>query len=466
MTTLTRRRMLKALSAVGTYGAFGRLLQSEVAHAQTAPPLRFVAFFTAHGQAPEYWRPRGGETDFDISYPDAMLAPLARHRSKLLVLDGLDYRVLYEQGSKTGHEGGPVAFLTGSKLVSTSGEDLPTSESLDQRLASVLGASTRFRSLQLINFQRFGNQYVYNTLSYRSDGSRVPFERDPYAVYLRLFGDMAGDPAQAAAALAKKKSLLDFLLTDANRLRERIGTYERQKVDVHMDALRDIERRISSGFGLGCVKPLEPPDYGTNGTSALNDEARVPELTRLHLDLLARAFACDLTRFVTMPLFTETSMPWLGIDYDIHNEVAHRLGADDPIERTRVRLELSRIQRWWGEQVAYFMDLLASIPEGSGSVLDNTLILWGNELGDPNAHSNLGIPTVLAGGAGGKFRMGRYLRLRPDGDDLLPGNFSIGQPTPKLVPHNKLLVSIAQAFGVNVSTFGHTGYTGTLPGLT
>ena len=461
MSTLSRRRLLEAMSALGAYGAFGRLLQGELALAQTAPPpLRLVVFFTPHGQAPEYWRPQGGETDFSISYPNAMLAPLERHRSRLLVLDGLDYRVLYEQGAKTGHEGGPVAFLTGSRLVTTTGDERPASASLDQALASAFGSRTRFRSLELLAFQQFPGQSVYNTVSFRADGTRVPFERDPAKVYLRLFGDMAGDPAQAGAALARKQSLLDFLLADANRLSTQLGAQERLKMDAHMEALRDIERRLQAGFGVGCVKPTAP------STGNLGDNNNMPALTRLQMGLIARAFACDLTRFVTMPIMPESTMPWIGVNVDIHNEIAHRVDAADPAERTRVRLELAKVQTWYAEQMAWFMDALASIPEGSGSVLDNTLIVWGNELGDPAGHSNIGVPTVLMGGAGGKFRMGRYLRLRPDDPNLLQGWSNFGDPAPKLVAHNRLLVSIAQAFGLQVDTFGHPAYTGTLNGLT
>ncbi len=460
MTPLSRRRLLQGAGSLAGMAAFARLFQAEEAHAQTAPPLRFVAIFTPHGMVPEHWVPRGGELDFDLDFEGSMLRPLQAHRSRLLVLDGLDYRVLYERGN-TGHEGGPVTFLTGSQVSTATGEELPLGDSLDQRLATALGAATRFRSLALNAYEQFGGQHVYNTISFRADGSRVPFERSPAALYARLFGDMVDDSSGAAAALARKRSLLDFVLGDAQRLRTRLGGPERSKLDAHLQALRDIERRLGAGYGAGCVKPPAPPELDV---AQLGELARVPELTQLHLALVARAFACDLTRFVTFTC-SPPSMPWLGITQDIHNDIAHVVDSSDAGERSAARLRLSRVQQWHAQQVAGFLDLLAAIPEGSGSVLDNTLVLWGNELGNPAAHASLGIPTVLAGGAGGRFRMGRFLRLRP-AEGPLEGWSGPGAPAPRLVPHNRLLVSIAQAFGLETNTFGHPDYSGTLAGLT
>jgi hypothetical protein len=483
---LSRRNLLKLLGGSAAALPLANLLGTSDAHAQTtAPPLRFVAIFTPHGCLPEFWNPQSTgatDADFTLDFPNSMLLPLQPHRSKLLVVDGLDYRVLYEHGL-TGHEGAPVTFLTGSKVNTASGDDLPESASLDQVLGNTIGGGTKFRSLQLNAWEQFGGQHVYNSISFTANGSRVPFERDPAAVYQRLFGNApppAADPAEADRLIARRKSLLGFLTKDATRLRDRLAGEERQKLEAHLEALADIERRIGSlstspnpaptpvPSTEACSAGVVPPQYGLG---ELGNLARLPELTKLHMDMITRAFACDFTRVATITI-SAPSMPWVTaadgskITEDVHNDLAHRLDVTTEPLRTQIRTKMVAAQRWYAEQVAYLMTQLASVQEGSGTALDNTIILWGNELGDASGHMNVRVPTVLAGGAGGRFRMGRFIHARPAGSNPLSGWAGPGSPLPGAVAHNKLLVSIAQAFGVNVNTFGHPDYTGPLAGLT
>jgi hypothetical protein len=474
---LSRRSLLKTLAGSAAALPLANLLGTTDAHAQgTTPPLRFIAIFTPHGCLPEFWNPQGSETEFTLDFPNSMLSPLEVHKNRLLVLDGLDYRVLYEHGL-TGHEGAPVTFLTGSKVSTASGDDLPQSASLDQVLGNAIGGTTKFRSIQLNAWEQFGGQHVYNSISFTANGSRVPFERDPAAVYQRLFGNVpppAADPAEALKLVARRRSVLDFLVKDATRLQSRLAAEERQKLEAHLEALRDIERRLGSlgtspndpaptpvPAEAACGSGTVPPAYGLDQLGNLNN---MPTLTRLHMDLIARAFACDLTRVVTMTI-PGPSMPWINVTEDVHNDLAHRLDVTQEPLRTQIRTKMASVQRWYAEQVAYLMTQLASVQEGSGTALDNTLILWGNEMGDATGHMNVRVPTVLAGGAGGRFRMGRFLRLRP-GTDPLSRWSGPGTPLPGAVAHNRLLVSIANAFGVNVNTFGHPDYAGPLPGLT
>lgn len=455
----SRRAFLKAMGAFGLAMPFARLLKSDIAHAADSAPLRFIALFTPHGLLPEYWTPKNGETDFAIDYENSFLGPLANHRSKLLVIDGLDYRVLYEY-RQSGHEGGPVTFLTGSQMSSS---EQPLSISLDQAIADKLTGVTKFRSLELLAFQQFAGQHVYNTISFSKTGTRQPFERDPANVYQRLFADLVvGAPSpEQQAALARKKSLLAYLNKDVKRLQGRLAGPERQKLDAHLTAIESIERRLS-GPGAGCTKPTAPAKQ----TSAyLGNAANWPAILKLHFDLVAQAFACDLTRVVTMPILAAPNMPWLGLTESIHDDIAHQIDLSDAAARAAVRLKMVKVQRWYAEQVAYLMDRLAEIPEGNGTVLDNTIILWGNELGNPAGHSSVGIPTVLAGGAGGKLRMGRFLRLRP-GVNPLAGWGNFGDKAPNAVAHNKLLVSLAKCFGITGETFGQPDYVGELAGLT
>jgi hypothetical protein len=171
----------------------------------------------------------------------------------------------------------------------------------------------------------------------------------------------------------------------------------------------------------------------------------------------------DLTRVVTL-FMAGPPMPWLDIHEDVHHNIAHMLDSGTASQREATRLRMVKVQLWYTRQVAYLMDQLAAVPAGNGTALDNTVILWGNELANPAGHTGVGVPMVLAGGAGGRFRMGRYLRLRPGVDPL--STWTGSGILQGAVAHNKLLVSIANAFGLpKRTTFGHPDYLGELPGL-
>ncbi len=459
----SRRSFLKLMGGAGAMAGFTRLLWPSVCEAQTAPPLRFVAIWSLHGKLDEFWAPKNGETDFDINYADCSMQPLHPFRDQLLILDGLDYRVLYEHGT-SGHEGGPVTFLTGSPLTMASGEGLPTSESLDQYLAGKVGGATRFRSLQLNCYSAFGGQTIYDSLSFGPGGVRQPWERDPVKVYTRVFAAlMTGAPSAAEVrAAARKKSLIDFLVRDATRLQSRLAGPERLKLDAHLSALRDIEKRLTGGGGGMCSKPAQPAQQSQ---SQLGNIDRVPQNTTLLYDLAAQALACDLTRVITIGMLPQPSAPWLGITESLHDDLAHRVNEPNATTRAEIRGKLNKFHRWNAEQVAHLLGALKGVNEGMGNVLDHSIVVWGNELGDPDVHASHTVPWVLAGGANGKFRMGRYLKLRP-GKDPLDGWDGLGTKAPSAVAHNQVLVSIAQAFDQPITTFGHPDYSGPMSALT
>ena len=454
----SRRSFLKLMGSAGAMAGFTRLLWPSVCEAQVTSPLRFVALWTHHGKLDEFWRPKNGETDFDIDFPNSTLQPLQPFRDQLMILDGLDYRVLYEYGN-SGHEGGPVTFLTGSPMTMVSGEPLPKTESLDQFLAARLGGATRFRSLQLMTYSVFGGQGNGDSLSFTAGGTRVPWERDPRRIWTRVFGSlMTGAPSEAELrATSRRKSLLDYLVRDAQRLQSRLAGPERVKLDAHLSALRDIEKRIEGGGGM-CSRPAQPAQQTT---TQLGDTDRVPMNTKLILDLAAQALACDLTRFITIPMVLHPDAPWLGITESLHDDLAHRVGESNPTQRAMIRSRLNSFHRWNSEMVAYFLAALRGVNEGTGNVLDHSLVLWGNELGDPDLHTSHGVPWVIAGGTNDKLRMGRYLNLRP-GVDALGGWSDVGDKAPNAVPHNKVLTSIARAFDQNIDFFGHPDYRGPL----
>jgi hypothetical protein len=460
MTLPSRRAFLKTLGTAALALPFSRVLGGAVARAAGEdPPLRFLSIMNPHGTWAEFWRPRGGETDFSLTFEDSILAPLAPFRDKIVVLDGLDYRVAYEKG-ETGHRGSYCSFLTGTGSVPRDDSLYPTNMSIDQYLAGKLGGETKLPSLELSLIVP-GGQFVSSTIAYGPGGVRIPSVIDPTVAFARLFGDLAGsqdEEARLRRTLLERKSVLDYVKGDLGRLQSRMAGSEREVLDAHLTSLRDIERRLLAPPPSSCAKPVAPvfldPKKGEN----------LPALSRLQLDLIAQAFSCDLTRFATLNYLSGGSgmpMPWLGpeLDLQLHDGVAHRVGKDNPTANRN----LASIHRWYAGEVAYLLGKLAAIPEGNGTVLDHTLILWGNELAQPAYHSCYNLPFVLMGGAKGAIRMGRYLRFGRCAE--WPGTCPPDYYPTDQTAHNHLLVSILRAFGLADDFYGDPDYVGPLAGL-
>ena len=397
-------------------------------------PTRFVVFYTPNGTIRERWLPSGAETAFTLS---PILASLAPYQSDLLVLDGVDALSAYN-GPGDAHQKGTGQALTGTELQEGDflGADGLTAGwangiSVDQQIADTIGGTTKFRSLEF-GVHVYGAN-VGSRISYRGPAQPIPPENDPAAAFARIFSDLASDPAMADARIARRRSVLDAVSRDYEALLPRLGAADRQTLEGHLDAIRDIETRLGAG---GTLSPTcAPPVIGTvpDPTQSVN----IPALGTLQMDLLVMALACDLTRVASLMWTNSATMktfPWLGIG-EGHHELAHR--GDEDLD---AKEKLVRINTWYAEQFAYLVGKLKSVPEGEGTLLDNTLLVWVNEHSKGNTHDRHGIPYVLAGQAGGRLATGRFLTV--DGD----------------VPHNDLWVSCLNLFGVETTTFGNTAY--------
>jgi hypothetical protein len=463
---------------------FYRLIERSALGASGAkPPLRFLAMVNPHGNPYEYWRPRapgndtpgsGTETSFTFDFDHSVLAPLDKYKDRLLVLDGVSEVCTISAGHY-----GLMPLLTGSRIDTTLKDQdkiLPANESLDQYLAAKLGDATPVRSMCL----GVGTQApAYNSvLNFSPGGGRITVTIDPRKVWGTLFSGFAaqGDPS-AAARLAAKKSVLDYAQGTLTSLQPRLGATERNKLDQHLQALRDLEKQISGMPLMACSPPAQPSGVWSK-LPYLDYEAKgdvnagytfYPEFIDTMSKLIAQAFACDLTRFATLRIGASGDafpMPWLGpeFDTDLHNEVAHRyrvMSYDVNSQR------LAKIQNWYAQRFAFLLDTLDSIPEGDGTVLDHTILFWSTEMGDPAGHDSRNLPIVLAG-AKGIFRMGRYLQFPTITGDL-SSKCAHWDTDPKtctnMTAHNHLLVSIAQAFGLQIDTFGWNEVSGPLAGL-
>lgn len=467
----SRRSFLKTMGSLSMGLPFVRLLESSVVHAQSARPRRLLILMSPHGNLINNWRPKAVGTDFDINYANSMLGPLNDFKSKLVILDGLDYKVLYEKAT-TGHDYGHATFLTGTAPAPRGTEVYPTGPSIDQVVGAKLRGLTPRDTLSLGVF-RVGGTLNANSMIFDNGGQRVQSLIDPRAVYPLLFtgvvppggGGTPPDPA-ATAEQRRKMALVSYLNGEANRVMPRLAGQEREKLQRHIDALADIERRLGGPTSGGSAGESCDPSLISGGTINPLAKNNIPDIVDLQFDIIAQTFACDLTRVISFQFLQggdPTSMEWIGLTGDLHDGLAHFAGSP------AADAKLVTMQRWYSQKIAELFARLDAIqdPQG-GSVLDNTIVLWGNELGQPSIHSSLNIPMIMAGGGAGAFQTGRWLKYSTSSEPRCSGVYGNCPATDEFrdqTAHNQVLTSIAQMFGIDVNYFGDPKYTGTLPGL-
>ncbi len=412
------------------------------AEAQVAPK-RLVVIFTANGTIPSAFFPTGTETGFTFG---PILQPLDAFKPKMAVLKGLTMKSR-GTGPGNGHTQGIGHLLTGAPLLTGTlldGGGRPSGYashiSIDQSIANAIATGTRMASLQLGVRVLIPETPVRARLSYAGPNQPLVPNDDPYNVFDQLFGSLAGTPAQQMKIIAQRKSVLDNSLKDINRLMGKLGTDDRERLQSHTGAIRSIEAALRPN-AAGCNAP-------TLETARLNPKSSTtyPTMSQYQMRLLAAAFACDITRVATVLYNSSQSaqnFPWLGINTAHHN-ISH-----EPDGNAVAQDQLLKINTWYATQVKTLLDELAKYPEGPGkTVLDNTLVVWANEIGVGNSHTQNNIPILLAGGPVGGLRLGRFI-------------------TYNNLPLNNLWVSLGRAFGVGMDTFGDRRFcTGALPNLT
>lgn len=424
---LTRRDLVRA-SLLAPFA--GLLAAPRRALAQSAVAKRLVIFFSPNGTVHRHWRPTGSGTNYSFA-SGAILEPLSALKNELLVLDGLDFM------NGNNHEGGMSTMLTGGGASSSPSQGM----SVDQFIAARLAAPTRFPSLELgVQTSAWGGN-TQTRMCYRRAGEHIAPADRPAEVYRRLFGD-ASTPDTADLLLQKRKSVLDLVRDELGALQNNLGTEERSKLDAHLTSLRSVELSLSGSTAptASCdsAQAMLPADPGQNDA--------FPAVCRAQTDLLVSALACDFTRVATLQCshtVSPTVFSWLGIG-DGHHSLSH---TDD--SNSAGMAQFIAAERWFAEQFAYLVDKLRSLPEpgGGGSMLDHSLVVWAKELGDSRLHECRSVPFVFAGKAGGYLTPGKYLRF----DNL---------------SHQKLLVTICRAMGVETDTFGDPNIsTGALEGV-
>lgn len=391
---------------------------------------RLVVFFSPNGTVHQHWRPAGDGASW--SFPaGSILEPLAAVKRHLVVLDGVDFV------GASNHEGGMAAMLTGSGDAASPSMGL----SVDQYVARAVGGGSRLASLELgVQTSAWGGN-TQTRMSYAGPGRFVPPDDEPASVYRRLFASMAPAPGMVDAVRARRQSVLDLVRGDLRDLSSRVGADERRKLDAHLESLRRVEVSLA-GPGAPTATCAAP----TLGAQDFRQNESFPPVGRSQMQLLLAALSCGATKVASIQ-WAHTVAPhvfsWLGLS-EGHHALSHMGDGNAAGVADFVRTE-----RWFAEQFAWLVAQLAELPEpgAAGSMLDHTLVVWAKEMGDSRLHDCVSVPFVLAGGAGGALATDRYLRLPH-------------------VPHQRLLVSICHAMGLDNPTFGDPARgAGPLPGL-
>lgn len=436
-----RRAFLRG--AAGAVVALPFLTSMRVQAQSTVFPKRLLLVYAPNGVTQEDWWPTNTtETGWELR---RILEPFAGYKDRLTLFRGLDIKVA-QVGPGGPHQKGLGGLWTGTSLQEGNFVDGCGSRagwadgiSVDQEVANAVGRDTLLPSLEV--GVRAIDSDVRARMSYKGPGQPLPPMNDPRDVYFRLFSSFQVDPTELEAMRAKRKSVLETVRQQFDALQPRLSVEDRDKLEQHLTLVRDVERRLDilPGDGTSCGIPEEPPVLGED------NEDDMPQIADLQADMIAMAFACDATRVATLQLSSAINairFPWL-----MSNGEGHTLSHAGTSNTTAWAERTDRF-RWYAERIVRIMDRLAQIPEGGGSVLDNTLIVWGNEVSKGNLHTHDNIPFLMIGSAGGYFKTGRYLEYAGE-------------------PHNKLLVSILHAMGVEATNFGHASFTdGPLTGLT
>lgn len=433
---MTRRRFLAGLGA-STLAL--PLLPSLSFSNNPMFPKRLIILFSANGTIYNQWRPDGSGRNFTMR---RILEPLAPHKDDLLILDGLDNKV---GGLGDAHQKGMANALTGARILA--GDKFKGGGnagkvgwgggiSVDQFLGNRLEGKTRFKTLEFGVQTRGPN--IWSRMSYTGADKPVTPQDDPTKMFERLYGDPT--EAQNAARMKRirqlRKSSLDHARRDLELVKQRVSARERMRLEGHLASIRSIERRIQGEEGNAMM--CEAPDMDTRIDFNANDN--FPAVGKLQMDMLVNAMSCDMTRVATLQFsrsVSQTQFNWIGIS-DKHHDMSHK-GDDDNATQEK----LIKINRWYAEQMAYLVQKLKDHKEGDGTMLDNTVVVWVNELSKGNNHSRNNLPFVLAGNCGGFFKTGEYMQIDK--------------------PHNHLLVSICQAMGfMDVNEFGVSDFKGGL----
>lgn len=404
--SFSRRRVLQTLALIPATLPFARALKADFA----APPKRLLLLMQHNGtQQGNFW------PDASLSSPildHLFLDPLTKQDNGLRAKTNLVKQV-YVPNDANGtsgnqHDMGFARMFTGEKLISRGGQPWGGGISVDQLLAQQRTADSLALAVVASRYEPMPKPGFAHrqSFSYLGPATLKHPRKDPLDAFRYLFP--AGDQPDAARRLDLRKSVLDSVTGNLAEVSARLGPSERVKLDYHLTAIRDVERHISAAAVACPSRPAVPPDYlALDPNAELNQEAYVPQMVDNMVDLAAAALTCNLTSIVTLQLGfcgAKWGFDWLGINRECHGDVAHLDTSDAGSEPGNTQ-HVVLMNQYFAACVARLATALDAVPEGDGTVLDNTLLVWANELGRGD-HSQENVPIVLIGKAGGALAQG------------------------------------------------------------
>ena len=427
--SLPRRTMLKGLGASLALPALDSMIPALSAQAaRSVPRLGWV--YASHGVIWDNWKPKTTGHGFELT-PN--LKPLEALKGQFNILSGLSHLEADTKGDGSGdHTRASAAWLTGVHAYDRTrpGVEVKLATTADQLAAHVIGNNSPIPSLELSvdtpsqGSCDSGDCFYVNTVSWRTPTTPNMTENHPRVVFERLFGD-GGTGAQRLARVKKAGSILDSVAEEASRLARSLGGSDRSKLGEYLDSVREVEQRIQSAEKQG-PQSFELPDR------PMGIPENFEEYVRLMFDLEIMAFRADLTRVFTMILARELSgrtYPMIGIPGQHHLISHHRDDAD-------LMSQKARIDTYHVQLLSYFLEKMQATPDGDGSLLDHSLIMYGSGMGNGNLHRHSDLPILLAGKLGGKFKTGYHYDYKPD------------------TPMANLLVTILDKAGVPIEKLG------------
>jgi hypothetical protein len=429
---LARRTFLRGLGTTLAIPFLDAMVPALKAGTAAKASVRTAFVYVPNGIIMKDWTPAAEGAGYEFMPAMKALEPF---RENMLVLSGLAQVNGRALGDGAGdHARAGATWLTGVHPKKTE-VDIHAGVSADQMLARELGKQTQLGSLEvglespsLAGDCDSGYSCAYtNTISWRNPTTPMPVEVNPRAVFERMFGD--GETTDAAARLASMKeqsSILDYIRGDVARLSSGLGGSDRNKLDQYLEAIRDIERRIQKAEEQNATMKMPVMERPTGIPDEFEDHAH------LMMDLQVLAFQADMTRVISFMMAREgsnRSYRSIGIT-DGHHSVTHHMNDPEKIAKT------AKINTHHVETFAYFINKLKSTPDGDGTLLDHSQILYGSSISDGNAHTHHDLPIALIGGAAGRIKGGRHVRY------------------PKETPLNNLLLTMMDHTGVQLEKLG------------
>ena len=410
---LSRRTFLHGMGVTMSLPLLEAMVPAQTPLVRTAanPQIRLGLCMIPHGAVMTHWTP-ATEGALELS---PILSPLAAHRDRVVVVSNLAHRMAGPQGP--GDNGGdhtrcPAVFLNGVHPKRTDGADIRAGVTIDQIAAKKIGQQTLLPSLELavedysglVGSCDVGFSCTYmNTISWSTPTTPMPMEINPRVVFDRMFGD-GSTAEERLQRIERQRSILDAVTGQIRRLQGDLGPSDRNRVAEYLDTVREIERRIQLSERQASNAALDVPP----SPSGIPDDHE--EHTKLMFDLMALAFQADITRISTFMMAREVSyrtFPKIGISEAFHPASHH--------QNSPARLEaLAKINTFHVSLVAHLLDRLKATPDGDGTLLDHSLILYGSAMSNSNIHNHAPLPVMLAGGAAGRMKGGRHIKYPED----------------------------------------------------